>query len=88
VADCVALHDESRVLPPSAVAPGSSTTRVPATYDRTIKPGYDYVHSLVDDHSQLAYSEILPDEKGTTCAAFLTRAAAFFAAHGIPRSSG
>ncbi len=32
--------------------------------------GYDYVHSLVDDHSRLAYSEILPDEKGTTCAAF------------------
>jgi len=31
----------------------------------------------------LAYSEILPDEKGPTCAAFLTRAAAYFAAHGI-----
>ncbi len=25
--------------------------------------GFDYVHSLVDDHSRLAYSEILPDEK-------------------------
>jgi transposase InsO family protein len=47
--------------------------------------GYDYVHSLVDDHSRLAYSEILSDEKGTTCAAFLTRAAAYFAAHGIDR---
>ena len=35
------------------------------------KVGYDYVHSLVDDHSRLAYSEVLPDEKGTTCAAFL-----------------
>src|SRR4051812_1201930 len=34
------------------------------TKDRTIKLGYDYVHSLVDDHSRLAYSEILPDEKG------------------------
>ena len=45
--------------------------------------GFDYVHSLVDDHSRLAYSEILPDEKGTTCADFLTRAAAHFAAHGI-----
>src|SRR3712207_6676943 len=56
-----------------------------ATYDRTIKLGYDYVHSLVDDHSRLAYSEILPDEKGTTCAAFLARAAAYFAAHGIDR---
>ena len=47
--------------------------------------GYDYVHSLVDDHSRLAYSEILPDEKGPTCAAFLTRAADYFAAHGITR---
>jgi transposase InsO family protein len=45
--------------------------------------GYDYVHSLVDDHSRLAYSEILPDEKGPTCAGFLTRAAIYFADHGI-----
>jgi transposase InsO family protein len=47
--------------------------------------GYDYVHSAVDDHSRLAYSEILPDEKGPTCAAFLARAADHFAAHGIAR---
>jgi len=47
--------------------------------------GYDYVHSLVDDHSRLAYSEILPDEKGETCAGFLARASAYFAAHGITR---
>jgi transposase InsO family protein len=45
--------------------------------------GYDFVHSLVDDYSRLAYSEILPDEKGPTCAGFLTRAAAYFADHGI-----
>ena len=45
--------------------------------------GYDYVHSMVDDHSRLAYSEILPDEKGPTCAGFITRAAAYFAGHGI-----
>jgi transposase InsO family protein len=47
--------------------------------------GYDYVHSMVDDHSRLAYSEIHPDEKGPTCAGFLTRAAAYFADHGISR---
>jgi transposase InsO family protein len=45
--------------------------------------GFDYVHSLVDDHCRLAYSEILPDEKGPTCAAFLLRAAAYFATFGI-----
>jgi transposase InsO family protein len=55
------------------------------TRDRTIKVGFDYVHSLVDDHSRLAYSEVLPDEKGATCAGFLRRAAAYFAAHGIIR---
>jgi transposase InsO family protein len=49
------------------------------------KVGYDYVHSLVDDYTRLAYSEVLPDETGTTCAAFLRRAAAYFAAEGITR---
>jgi transposase InsO family protein len=53
--------------------------------DRARRIGFDYVHSLVDDHSRLAYSEVLPDEKGATCAAFLARAAGYFAAHGIPR---
>jgi len=49
------------------------------------KIGFDYVHSMVDDHSRLAYSEILPDEKGATCAEFLLRAAAAFASRGINR---
>jgi transposase InsO family protein len=53
--------------------------------DRSTTIGFDYIHSLVDDHSRLAYCEILPDEKGPTCAGFLTRAAAYFAAHGIHR---
>lgn len=56
---------------------GSSAARKKA------RIGYDYVHSMVDDHSRLAYSEILPDEKGPTCGAFIERAAAYFAAHGI-----
>jgi transposase InsO family protein len=45
--------------------------------------GFDYIHAMVDDHSRLAYAEVLPDEKGATCAGFLTRAAAAFAAAGI-----
>ena len=56
-----------------------------ATRDRTAKVGFDYIHSLVDDHSRLAYSEVLPDEKGSTCAGFLARAAAYFATFGITR---
>jgi hypothetical protein len=47
------------------------------------KTGFDYVHSAVDDHSRLAYSELLADEKGQTCGAFIARAIAFFAAHGV-----
>jgi transposase InsO family protein len=51
--------------------------------DRRNGPGYDYIHSAVDDHSRLAYSEVCADERGATAAAFWTRAAAFFASHGI-----
>lgn len=52
---------------------------------KKVRIGFDYVHSMVDDHSRLAYCEILPDEKGNTCADFLLRAAAYFADHGIGR---
>lgn len=45
--------------------------------------GYDYIHSMVDDHSRFAYSEVLPDEQGATAAGFLRRAGRFFADHGI-----
>jgi len=50
---------------------------------RKLRIGFDYVHVAVDDHSRLAFAQILPDEKGPTCAAFLTDAASFFAGHGI-----
>ena len=46
--------------------------------------GFDYIHSAVDDHSRVAYSEVLPDEKGPTCAAFIDRALTQFAALGAP----
>jgi transposase InsO family protein len=52
--------------------------------DRRRKTGWEVVHSAVDDHSRLAYSELHPDEKADTCAGFLDRALAFFAAHGAP----
>jgi transposase InsO family protein len=65
-------------------AEGQTTQNHRSRLNKT-RLGYDYVHSLVDDHSRLAYSEILPDEKGITCAAFLERAIAYFAGHGIAR---
>jgi transposase InsO family protein len=45
--------------------------------------GYDYIHSVVDDHSRFAYSEILGDEQAPTTAAFFARALDRFAEHGI-----
>jgi transposase InsO family protein/transposase len=45
--------------------------------------GWDFVHVCVDDATRLAYAEVLADEKATTAVAFLCRAVAFYAAHGI-----
>lgn len=50
---------------------------------RRQRVGYDHVHSAVDDHTRLAYAEILDDETGDTCAGFMLRAAGWFADHGI-----
>ena len=49
-------------------AASGQTRRPEASADR-----FDYIHSLVDDHSRLAYSEIHADEKADTGAAFFTR---------------
>ncbi|MGW7240032.1 IS481 family transposase [Streptomyces sp. NPDC054804] len=45
--------------------------------------GYSYLHTAVDDHSRLAYSEIHTDEKKETATGFWTRAQAFFTQAGI-----
>jgi transposase InsO family protein len=45
--------------------------------------GFEWVHSLVDDHSRLAYSELHGDERAATVTAFVERGLAFFAAYGI-----
>lgn len=45
--------------------------------------GVDYVHAVVDDHSRLAYAEIHDDARSETAAAFLERALAFYAEHGV-----
>jgi transposase InsO family protein len=45
--------------------------------------GHDYFHAVVDDHTRLAYGELLSDETAATTTAFLIRALAWFAAHGI-----
>jgi transposase InsO family protein len=45
--------------------------------------GYDFAHAIVDDHSRLAYVELLTDERAATVTAFVERALAWFASHGI-----
>ena len=45
--------------------------------------GWEYLHVCVDDHSRLAYTELLPDEKAATATGFLIRAADWFARHGV-----
>ena len=48
-----------------------------------LRVGFDWVHSIVDDHSRYAYSELHRDEKAATVTAFVERGLAHFASHGI-----
>jgi len=53
----------------------------PGRKHRTV--GYAFVHAAVDDHTRLAYVEVLDDEKAVTAVGFTQRATAWFAQHGI-----
>jgi transposase InsO family protein len=45
--------------------------------------GWEFVHIAIDDHSRLAYAEVLADERGETAVGFLRRALGFFERHGV-----
>ena len=66
-------------------AQGDRNARAHTPLRRNCKPviGYSYLHTAIDDHSRLAYSEILPDERKETAVAFWTRAHHWFTAAGI-----
>ena len=51
-------------------------------YYRPVR-GYHFLHTAIDAHSRLAYSELLGDERKATAAAFWLRANAWFTEHGI-----
>lgn len=51
----------------------------------TGRVGYTYLHTALDDHSRLAYTEALDDEKAVTASDWWLRAAGFFAEYGITR---
>ena len=46
-------------------------------------PGFLALHVAVDDHSRMAFTQMLPDQKAETTIAFLNSAVEFFARHGI-----
>jgi transposase InsO family protein len=50
---------------------------------RSRKVGWQYLHVAIDDHSRLAYAELLAADDGAACAAFLERALGFYREHGI-----
>lgn len=68
--------------------PGHALTgdRSRTSAERRARLGYDYAHAIVDDHSRLAYAELLGDERAPTVTAFVERALAFFASRGIEAS--
>lgn len=65
--------------------PGHAVTgnRFTSRAEKLERVGYEFAHSIVDDHSRLAYSELHRDERAATVAAFTRRALAFFEARGI-----
>jgi transposase InsO family protein len=65
--------------------PGHAVTGVRdrTSAEQRMRVGFEWVHSLVDDHSRLAYGELHRDEKATTVTGFVERGLVFFAGHGI-----
>ena len=58
--------------------------RIHGDRSRTVNgAGWEYLHVCVDDASRVSYAEVLPNERGVTCAAFLKRATAWFGRSGV-----
>jgi transposase InsO family protein len=62
---------------------GHRITRDRTGQSNTRGVGWEHVHLAIDDHSRLAYSEILPDEKRRSCLRFLFNALRFFRNLGV-----
>ena len=79
------LHMDVKRYPRFA-RPGHAVTgdRHKTRADKRNALGHDYFHAVVDDHSRLAYGELLADEKAATVTAFMQRALAWFADRGVP----
>jgi transposase InsO family protein len=51
--------------------------------EKRMKVGKQFAHSIIDDHSRMAYTELHPDQRAPTVTAFVERALGVFAVHGI-----
>ena len=60
-----------------------ATPGLPKGKDYKPLTGKAFLHTVIDDHSRVAYAEIHADERGTTAVAVLRRAAAWFLEHGV-----
>jgi len=76
-----------RILRPGHRVTGDKRSQTKNTYTpdgrRTGDAGWEYVHVAIDDHSRLAYAEVLANEQATTACGFLQRAIDFFAGYGV-----
>ena len=52
-------------------------------HDHTPGAGGEFLHIAIDDHSRLAFAQLLPDQTARSAIAFLHAALAFFARHGV-----
>jgi transposase InsO family protein/transposase-like protein len=66
-------------------ANASATARRTGERGNQYRPaiGTAYVHTVIDDHSRMAYAEICTDEKSATAIGVLQRAVAWLADHGV-----
>jgi transposase InsO family protein len=65
--------------------PGHAVTgdRRSTAAEKRARVGYDYAHTIVDDHARFAYAELLDDERAETVTSFVERALAALEAEGI-----
>jgi transposase InsO family protein len=74
-----------RILKPGHRVTGSRRGQAKTTRNgkNVSLAGWEFVHVAIDDHSRLAYAEVLTDEKSTTAVGFLKRAVEFYAGYGV-----
>ena len=61
----------------------AATPGKPRSKNRDVAMGTAFVHTVIDDHSRVAYAEIHDDETASTAIGVLRRAVAWFAARGV-----